>query len=64
MQERIIIIRNANPHHYDQAPLGTICKVIINDVCHERFIQRNLNEENPQWESLGIFYNTDDDPKA
>ena len=59
MSERIIIIRNANPHQYDQAPVGALCKVIINEHCHERFIQRSADEEHPQWESLGVFYNDD-----
>ena len=59
-QERIVLVRNSNPHEYDLAPQGTICKVIINDVCHERFIQRSSDEEHPLWESVGIFYNTDE----
>lgn len=59
MSERLIIVRNGAPHQYDQAPIGTICKVIINEHCHERFIQRSANEEKPQWESLGVFYNDD-----
>lgn len=63
MSNRLIILRNANPHQYDQAPIGSICKVLINDHCHERFIQKNLNEEEPQWESLGIFYNDDPLPE-
>lgn len=60
---RLIIVRNANPHQYDQFPQGTIIQVIINEHCHERFIQRNANDEEPHWESIGIFYNEDPLPE-
>lgn len=56
----LMIIRNGPPNNYDHAPQGTICKVMINDQCHERYVQRSSDEEKPEWDYLGVFYNSDD----
>lgn len=56
----IIIVRNGPPNSYDHYPQNTVCKVALNERDHERYIQRSSDEENPEWDYVGVFNNDEE----
>lgn len=48
-----IITRHSAPNIYDQAPVGTQCRVIHSDGSTTLYLQRSSDEEKPRWELIG-----------
>jgi hypothetical protein len=48
------IIRHSAPSKLDHAPFGTECHVDIGEGEYQLYIQYSKDEENPQWEFMGI----------
>lgn len=54
--EQPVLIRHGAPTKYDEATLGTMCKVM--DASGEKYdlwIQYSADETNPRWEYMGNF---------
>lgn len=48
----LVLIRHSKPNKYDQAPLHSLCKVIIDHKESGLYKQISQDEDNPIWESL------------
>lgn len=50
--EIIVLIRHSKPNKYDQAPYGTVCKVINDFKESETYKQISNDQDNPIWEYI------------
>lgn len=52
--EHLLIIRHSKPTKYDQAPQGTVCKVVqVLSAEYTLYRQISSDEENPCWDLMG-----------
>lgn len=50
-----IVVRTGEPHAFDQAPYGTICKVVTYGDTFDLYIQLSHTESSPNWSMFGSF---------
>lgn len=58
-----VIIRHSAPGKLDHAPFGSSCKVIHADNTYDLYMQYSHDEEEPRWESMGVFSESSLDTK-
>ena len=50
------IVRYTHPTKYDQAPIGSLWKCIIDPTCTTIYIQVSNDSTKPQWLRIGAFF--------
>lgn len=54
--EQPVLIRHGKPSKYDEAPLGTMCKIMnATETNYDLYIQYSADDAHPRWEYMGNF---------
>jgi len=52
-----VLMRHSKPSNLDQAPQGSLCKVLkVLSSEYDLYKQIGSDESNPYWELIGTFY--------